>query len=259
MNRPRPRRHPPQQSAANSPAAHDAARLFQRVVQLEDTLLAIRSTDIDALYVAGAAGERLFTLDGADKAYRLLIEEMGEGALTLTAAGIVAYANTRFSAMVGEALHHIIGSHVERWFAPEGEDTLAGVVSVGHPVRRRAEIDLVRPDGTRMPCMISVSPLAVEGLDTALCMVVTDLTERKHGEASARARQTLLAVVEDHERTAESLRQSLAKLSSHDSALGAISQGVLITDAQRRTTYVNAAFEDICGYSAADVMGHSCD
>jgi diguanylate cyclase (GGDEF)-like protein/PAS domain S-box-containing protein len=41
-------------------------------------------------------------------------------------------------------------------------------------------------------------------------------------------------------------------------ALNAISQGVLITNAQRRTTYVNDAFEQITGYAKSEMMGESC-
>ena len=41
-------------------------------------------------------------------------------------------------------------------------------------------------------------------------------------------------------------------------ALDSISQGVLIADTQRRTTYINDAFEQITGYAKAELMGGSC-
>jgi diguanylate cyclase (GGDEF)-like protein/PAS domain S-box-containing protein len=41
-------------------------------------------------------------------------------------------------------------------------------------------------------------------------------------------------------------------------ALNSISQGVLITDSQRRTTYVNDAFEQMTGYAKSEIMGESC-
>jgi diguanylate cyclase (GGDEF)-like protein/PAS domain S-box-containing protein len=106
--------------------------------------------------------------------------------------------------------------------------------------------------------LLSVSPLAVDGLPDALCMVATDLTWQKRSEAAIQARQTLQSVVKAQQRTEESLRVSLATLSLHDSALGAISQGVLISDVRRRTTYVNQAFEAITGYTQAEMLGRSC-
>jgi|GEM_PF-1118483 len=39
-------------------------------------------------------------------------------------------------------------------------------------------------------------------------------------------------------------------------ALNSISQGVLITDAQRRTTYMNDAFEKMTGYAKSDLIIH---
>ena len=62
--------------------------LRQRLAQLEEALRAIRGGEVDGLFVAGAQGDRFFTLDGADRAYRQLVEEMGEGALTLTREGV---------------------------------------------------------------------------------------------------------------------------------------------------------------------------
>jgi diguanylate cyclase (GGDEF)-like protein/PAS domain S-box-containing protein len=50
----------------------------------------------------------------------------------------------------------------------------------------------------------------------------------------------------------------LRLLRLHQNALDAISQGVLITDANRRTTYVNAAFVELTGYTAEEMLGGSC-
>ena len=41
-------------------------------------------------------------------------------------------------------------------------------------------------------------------------------------------------------------------------ALDSIAEGSLITDAQRRTVYANAAFSSITGYSPDDIIGRSC-
>jgi len=49
--------------------------------------------------------------------------------------------------------------------------------------------------------------------------------------------------------------QDHVALRLRDAALGAISQGVVIIDAQRRTIYVNAAFEAMTGYTAAEMSG----
>jgi diguanylate cyclase (GGDEF)-like protein/PAS domain S-box-containing protein len=152
----------------------------------------------------------------------------------------------------------VIGAHIASCFAPEGKDALLALLADGALGKRSIELDLRTEGGARVPTLLSVSPLLLKGLPGAVCMIATDLTGQKRGEAAIQARQTLLKVLEAQKRTEESLRVSLQTLQLHDSALGAISQGVIITDPNSRTTYVNAAFESITGYTKADVIGRSC-
>ena len=63
-------------------------------------------------------------------------------------------------------------------------------------------------------------------------------------------RDNLLKVAQAEERL-----KNEAILRLHHEALGAISQGVLITDAQRRITYANNAFQRISGYTEDEILG----
>lgn len=58
---------------------------------------------------------------------------------------------------------------------------------------------------------------------------------------------------------AEERARSEAFLRLHHKALSSISQGVLITDINRRITFVNAAFQQITGYSEAEMLGRNPD
>jgi diguanylate cyclase (GGDEF)-like protein/PAS domain S-box-containing protein len=223
----------------------------------EESLRAIRGGEVDALFVAGASGERLFTLAGADRAYRQLIEEMGEGAITLTANGVVAYANRCVAELLGRPLGQVIGSRIHAWFAAGAHELLTSLLVDGRNAKRNAELDLFPASGPPVPVLLSVSRLDIDGLADAVCMIVTDLTAQKRGEAAIQARQILQKVIEDQKRAEENLRISLATLRLRDNALGAISQGVLIADSQGRMTYANAACESISGYSAAEMAGRS--
>lgn len=86
---------------------------------------------------------------------------------------------------------------------------------------------------------------------------VNGLTWRERGQAAVNARQALLELVERQQVTESRLQQSLATLRLRDSALGAISQGVLISDAAGRTTYMNRACEEISGYAADEMNGRT--
>ncbi|MEO8300042.1 MAG: PAS domain-containing protein, partial [Burkholderiales bacterium] len=73
---------------------------------------------------------------------------------------------------------------------------------------------------------------------------------QRRGNAAVQARQALLQLVETQQGTEATLRL-------RDSALGAISQGVLIADVAGRTTYANRACEEITGYSADEMIGRT--
>ena len=59
-------------------------------------------------------------------------------------------------------------------------------------------------------------------------------------------------------RSDEELQSHLASLQLREQALNQISQGVLISDAGRRLTYVNDEAERITGYSRQDLLGQFC-
>ena len=56
-------------------AENDALRA--ELEEARETLAAIRSGNVDALVIDTPEGERIFTLQGAETAYRSLIEQMG--------------------------------------------------------------------------------------------------------------------------------------------------------------------------------------
>jgi hypothetical protein len=81
----------PRQPTAKTPKrrAVENTDLSARLAAAEDTLRALRSGEADALVVPGAGGDQIFTLRGAEHSYRVLIEDMNEGALTLSAEGVI--------------------------------------------------------------------------------------------------------------------------------------------------------------------------
>ena len=73
---------------SRSPKTSCCARssLRERLREAEETLDAIRNGDVDVVWVPDSVS-RVYTLETADQTYRLLVEEMQEGALTLTRGG----------------------------------------------------------------------------------------------------------------------------------------------------------------------------
>jgi len=86
--------------------------LEERLEEAEETLRALRNGEVDAIVAAGPDGDRVYTLKGADESYRIMVEEMGEGALTVTSEGLVLFSNMRFATMVQRPLAKVIGSQL---------------------------------------------------------------------------------------------------------------------------------------------------
>src|SRR6478609_7935036 len=91
--------------------------LKYKLEEAEDTLEAIRSGDVDAVVVTGPNHnkQQVYTLDNADRPYRLLIEKMQEGAVTLTHDGLVLYCNQAFANIVNTPTQRIVGSSFQQF------------------------------------------------------------------------------------------------------------------------------------------------
>ncbi len=167
--------------------------LRARLAEAEETLNAIRNGEVDALVVSGVNGEQIFTLQGADYPYRVLIEGMGEGALILTAgSGMIFYANQRLADMLKTPLEHLIGATFEHWIAPADRAAFQDLLHLDQPQpQRRIELALVASDGTVVPCYLSFSLFQMEDVQCSVCLVATDLTEQKRSEALVVAAEKL--------------------------------------------------------------------
>ena len=153
--------------------------LRRRLEEAEETLRAIRTGEVDALVVDGADGERVFTLQGADHPYRALIESMQQGAASLGADGTILYCNRRFAEMVETAAGE--GHRGGRRRLPAGR-------AAARPSRpccagpdaasSQGELQFRAADGTLLPVYLALAPCRWP-TPTALCLVVTDLTEQK--------------------------------------------------------------------------------
>src|SRR5678816_2999891 len=84
-----------------------------RLREAEETLSAIRSGEVDSLIVSGPNGDQVFSLKGAEQPYRVFVEQMLEGAVTLAEDGTVLYCNRRFAEMMRSRLEKVIGSQVQ--------------------------------------------------------------------------------------------------------------------------------------------------
>src|ERR1044071_5064348 len=75
--------------------------LQRRLEEAEETLRAIREGEVDALVIDGPQGEVIYTVTGADYPYRLMIDEMNEGAVSVSPDSFILYSNRNFASILG--------------------------------------------------------------------------------------------------------------------------------------------------------------
>ena len=88
------------------------AALRARLREAEDTISALRSGAADAVIGSNNSQPSVLTLKGADHPYRLIVEMMGEGSVTLASDGTILYCNDRFAEMVKRTHQQLIGFSV---------------------------------------------------------------------------------------------------------------------------------------------------
>jgi PAS domain S-box-containing protein len=184
------------------------AELREQLRESRETLEAIRNGDVDAVVVAGADNvPRIYTLETADRSYRLLVEEMQEGALTLTGNGQILYCNPRFARLTKMSPEHIIGGSLKHFFSESDWAIIRGMIAS----ESKGEFLVLASGGEAVATHLSFSALhgAEPDVGDLYCCVVTDLTEqRRSGDALRASHDALLAQVAERERTEELLRQS---------------------------------------------------
>jgi PAS domain S-box-containing protein len=189
--------------------------LHERLYEAEETLRALRSGEVDAVVAGGPEGDQVYTLQGADAVYRLMVQEMAEGAMTVLPSGLILFSNEQCGATLGLPTSSLLGASIYDYVAPEDrdvfEDLLRGLCTLASCVR------LKRAGATpaEVPARVSATSLLLQTTEY-VCLVITDLSEqeRRNQELateisrSARAREELQSLNADLERQSAASRQA---------------------------------------------------
>lgn len=152
-----------------------------RLLEAEETLEAIRSGEVDALVVSMPEGERIFTLQGAEQPYRILVEAMNEGAATLAPDGTIVYCNKRLATMLQVPLEKLVATSLDSYIAPDDYHLFAARLDKCTSEYDNEEITLLTGAGKRLPVLFSCCMVEFSG-SQGMSVVFTDITARKQSE-----------------------------------------------------------------------------
>lgn len=187
--------------------------LRQKLSEAEETLRSITGGEVDALVVNTQLGEQVFTLQGADTIYRIAIENINEGAITLSTEGTILYSNHYFARMLEADLNKIIGASIFDFIDPKDHEILRSLLS---QEKGRIEVTIHSANRTQVPAYFATKKLQLED-STTICAAVTDLTELKKVQAE---------LTQYHEHLEDLVKQRTADLEDANKELEAFGYSV---------------------------------
>jgi two-component system phosphate regulon sensor histidine kinase PhoR len=204
-----------EQNISNNSLLAEIEELRQQLEEATDTIHAIRTGQVDALVVKDTDGHQLYTLKTADQTYRVFIEKMNEGAVTINRDGIVLYCNTRFAEMADTPLEKAIGMPILSFVPEDTKEKLQNLIDSSWEQDCKQEIIIKDGDDKDMHCLFSCTTIDLDS-GIALSLIITDLTILKATEKELKLRNYQL---EEARAAAETMNESLevtVKERTHD-------------------------------------------
>ena len=171
--------------------ARENESLKEKLKDLEDTLSAIRTGEVDALVVSSDEGDRIYSISTAETTYRMLIEQMNEGASTLSNDGIVLYCNERFSGLLNIPIENLIGERFETILDNDHREKFRELFIEGKEKNVRSDFSFPidkGADGKFRHLLFSLTPFRDEpdhkspgspGSSTKVSLIINDITYLK--------------------------------------------------------------------------------
>jgi len=215
-----------------------------RLEEAEQTLEAIRHGEVDAIVVAGPRGELIYSLTGAEHAYRVIVETMNEAALTVDLNGTILFSNQRFCDLMRVPLCDVVGRKVVEFAAEPQRPVLEAMMAEvqAGPVQRH--LALHATDGTAVPVMLAASLLQTTD-STSICLVASDLTELEESANSIR-------ILREHQQALQESEERYRRFFMDDLT------GDFVATPDGRIVECNPAFAEIYGFrSPGDAVANA--
>ena len=166
-------------------------KLQLQLQEANETIEAIRSGEVDALVVNDGKEHQLYTLKSADQTYRVFIEKMKEGAVTLNREGLILYSNSQFASMVDIPLAKVIGLPITDFIPDKFQPTFREIIEAGWESDSKGEISLKNKNDQLIPFLLSVTSLELDE-GAALSIILTDMTIQKENEQQLKSKNEQL-------------------------------------------------------------------
>jgi PAS domain S-box-containing protein len=231
---------------------HQIESLRQQLQDAEELRHAISHGQVDA-FVVGASDDskRVLMLSGAYARYRQLVEDMQQGAVTVSQSGEIMFANHAFAAMTGLAPIDLFRVPLTRYLAPSDAANAGALLQ---PRAGKAEIraTLQGASGKSRPVRISL----VSANDTYITLLVTQ-RDPEEDEADATVNAIRNGAIDALVVGGEQVVMLDSAQRFYQAAVDRMQQGVVIVGAQGEIAYANQRMAAILGAQRERLAGSS--
>lgn len=230
----------------------EMATLRQSLEEAEELRRAISGGEVDA-FVVGPSDEakRVLLLSGSYARYRQIVEDMRQGAVTLTKTGDILFANHSFAEMVGEPLIDLFRSPFEHYLHIADRARFAALLAA-RPGEPDVDLALRRRDGGAVAVRLSL----VSGSDGFVTLIVSD---RRGEQPLEEAGETLEAIRRGEVDAFVVGGEAVVMLSDAQRTYQVLAdrmrQGVSAVSADGQICYVNERFAAMMAMRGAKLLG----
>ena len=153
--------------------------LENRLAESEQLIEAIKAGEVDAFAFNTKEVPEIYTLQSGDYAYRILIEEFGEGAVNLSEDGMIVYTNSYFAELLHLPYEKVIGRYISDFIDAGSKQVFDLLFEKAIIGKSKGEINLSVEGQT---ISVSMSLTSLQPKLATVGIIITDQTEKKKHE-----------------------------------------------------------------------------
>jgi signal transduction histidine kinase len=161
--------------------------LRQQLAAAKASVEAIKNGGIDAIVFAGEQDLKIYSASTADKTYRILVERMNEGAVTLTKDGTILYCNSCFASMVNLPLEKIVGINFKKFITKTFQKRIEALLNESGETSLKEEINLHASRRKKLAVLLTATTFLVDTI-FVLSIILTDLSFQKKDQEELKRR-----------------------------------------------------------------------